>query len=635
MFLEYFRLREQPFGVTPDPRFLFPCPGHREALASLIYGIETDLGFGTLIAQPGMGKTTLLFHILEQYRHKARTAFIFNTQCNSYDLLRSLLSELEEDSSARDTFQLHEKFKQVLAVEGAKRRRVILVIDEAQNLGDMVMETVRLLSNFESSHLKLLHIILAGQSELSSKLSRPDLHQLQQRIPMITHLPCLSPQDIGAYIDHRLRVAGYQGTPLYTPEAVRQIVRLSRGIPREINRLCFNSLSLAYACSQPVVDLSLIDEVAVDLGLKHLVQQREAQQREAQQGEAQRREAVNQQQAQVGRRFPVAVNAGPVAARPQPRPAEVWPNSGNPGPRRVERNTAGVFRKDGPRAVPFPGRPPAQESASARSQPFPLNVVRRHSTLPPIQRIRRVSRPDAWSIYKRPVGYAVLCASLIAAGWAAVTHWGHAGSSATAESQNVSDTSGPSSTDRTAAIAQATADSGTRASNTKSSAGDHQGPPANATAASVPAGDSASVSRKVRHRSSAPRPEELLASAKAPVSPSHADPPSPSRTSQGPPVHEPTVAAQGQMEFVKYVRPQYPQDARNRHVEGTVVLSAVVAKDGTVKGIKPVSGDPTLLKAAETAIRDWVYRPYQINGRAVDVDTEIVINFELPRRLNP
>lgn len=624
MFLEFFRLREQPFGVTPDPRFLFPCPGHREALASLIYGIETDLGFGTLIAQPGMGKTTLLFHILEQYRHKARTAFIFNTQCNSYDLLRSLLSELEEDSSARDTFQLHEKFKQVLAVEGAKRRRVILVIDEAQNLGDMVMETVRLLSNFESSHLKLLHIILAGQSELSAKLSRPDLHQLQQRIPMITHLPCLSPQDIGAYIDHRLRVAGYQGTPLYTPEAVRQIVRLSRGIPREINRLCFNSLSLAYACSQPVVNLSLIDEVAVDLGLKHLVQQREAQQREA----------VNQQQAEVGRRQPVAVNAGPVVARSQPRPAEVWPKSGNPGPRRVERNTAGVFAKDGPRAVPFPSRPAAQESASARAQPFPVNVVRRRSTLPPIQRIRRVSRPSAWSIYKRPLGYAVLCASLIAAGWAAVTHWERAGSSATVESQNVSDTSGPSSTDRTAA--PATADSGSRSSNTKSSvAGDRQVPPANAAAASVPAGDSASGSRKVRRRSSAARPEELLASAKAPVSPSHADPPPPSSVSQGPPVHEPTVAAQGQMEFVKYVRPQYPQDARNRHVEGTVVLSAVVAKDGTVKGIKPVSGDPTLLKAAETAIRDWVYRPYQINGRAVDVDTEIVINFELPRRLNP
>lgn len=620
MFLEYFRLREQPFGVTPDPRYLFPCPGHREALASLIYGIETDLGFGTLIAQPGMGKTTLLFHILEQYRHAARTAFIFNTQCNSYDLLRSLLSELDEDSSARDTFQLHEKFKQVLAAEAEKRRRVILVIDEAQNLGDMVMETVRLLSNFESSHLKLLHIILAGQPELSAKLSRPDLHQLQQRIPMITHLPCLSAQDITAYIDHRLRVAGYQGSPLFTPEAVRHIVWLSRGIPREINRFCFNSLSLAYASSKPVVDLTVVEEVAVDLGLKHLLQQREA---------------ANQEQA--GRRQPIAVNAGPAAPHPQPHSAEVRPQS-RPGPRRVERaNIPGVFEKKMPRTAPSLSAAAVPRPASARPHRMAINLQPqpRRTTLPPIQRIRRVSRAGDWNIYKRPLGYAVFCVSLIAAGWAAVTHWGHPNSVASPVSQSISDTStsAPSSTDRTVTPTQAKGDFNRRTSSAKNIAGDnHQGPLASAAAASDPAAAS-SGSRKIRHHSNAAPQEEILASAKAPVSAQQLS--QSASVPQGPPVHEPTVAAQGQMEFVKYVRPTYPEDARNRHVEGTVVLSAVVSKDGTVKGIKPVSGDPALLKAAETAIRDWVYRPYQINGRPVDVDTEIVINFELPRRLNP
>src|SRR5262249_23057940 len=178
MFLEYFRLREQPFGVTPNPRFLFPSPGHREALSSLIYGIESNLGFSALIAEPGMGKTTLLFHILERYRESARTAFIFNTQCDSYDLLRSLLSELDDSLVTQEPFQLHEKFKQILAMEAKARRRVILVIDEAQNLGDMVMETVRLLSNFESAHFKLLHIILAGQPELGGKFCRSDLEKL-------------------------------------------------------------------------------------------------------------------------------------------------------------------------------------------------------------------------------------------------------------------------------------------------------------------------------------------------------------------------------------------------------------------------------------------------------------------------
>src|SRR6516162_11101553 len=141
MFLEYFRFREQPFGVTPDPRYLFPSPGHREALASLIYGIESNLGFGALIAEPGMGKTTLLFHILERYRQFAQTAFIFNTQCSSYDLLQALLSELDDKPAPREVFQLHERFKEILAAAAEAHHRVILVIDEAHNLGDTEMET--------------------------------------------------------------------------------------------------------------------------------------------------------------------------------------------------------------------------------------------------------------------------------------------------------------------------------------------------------------------------------------------------------------------------------------------------------------------------------------------------------------
>src|SRR5215831_4081460 len=277
MFLEYFRLREQPFGVTPDPRYLFPSPGHREALASLIYGIESNLGFGSLIAEPGMGKTTLLFHILEQYRQSARTAFIFNTQCTSSELLRSLVGELDDQPAPEEAFQLHERFKQILAGEAQARRRVILVIDEAQNLGDLVMETVRLLSNFESANCKLLHIVLAGQPELATKLMRPELSQLLQRIPILTSLPQLSRREIALYVEHRLHVAGYRGHSLFTQQAMGSIAGLSRGVPREINRLCFNCLSLAYASSKPVVDLPVVEEVAADLDLsQQLGKQEEA-----------------------------------------------------------------------------------------------------------------------------------------------------------------------------------------------------------------------------------------------------------------------------------------------------------------------------------------------------------------------
>src|SRR5262249_32254297 len=140
MFLEYFGFREQPFGVTPDPRFLFASPGHREALASLIYGIESNLGFSTLIAEPGMGKTTLLFQILERYRQSARTAFIFNTQCSSHDLLQALLSELDDREVPREDFQLHERCKPMLTTAVGDRRVAILCSDVGQNLGSQVLQ---------------------------------------------------------------------------------------------------------------------------------------------------------------------------------------------------------------------------------------------------------------------------------------------------------------------------------------------------------------------------------------------------------------------------------------------------------------------------------------------------------------
>src|SRR5262249_47683149 len=185
----------------------------------------------------------------------------------SYDLLQALLSELDDREVPREGFQLHERFKQILtaAVEG--RRMVILVIDEAHNLDHTVLETVRLLSNFESSSFKLLHIVLAGQPELAARLAQHNLSQLEQRIPILTCLPRLSRDETASYIEHGLRIAGYQGKSLFTADSLGRIAGLSRGVPREINRLCFNCLSLAYASAKPLVDLEVLEEVAADLDL--------------------------------------------------------------------------------------------------------------------------------------------------------------------------------------------------------------------------------------------------------------------------------------------------------------------------------------------------------------------------------
>jgi len=271
MIHQFFGLREQPFGVTPDPLYLYLGPGHRETLASLFYGIETNRGFLALIARPGMGKTTLLFHLLEKFRHSARTAFLFQTQCSSRELLRFLLAELGIESQENDLVRMHEQFNRYLTQESLAGNRVIVVIDEAQNLEPSVLETVRLLSNFETPRGKLLQIILAGQPELATKLAGSSLSQLRQRIASFNGLDPLAPQEVARFIDHRLHVARYQGPPLFSDKAKAMIAGLSEGIPRNINSLCFGALSLACALGQKTIGTEIVQEVFSDLDLHKLI----------------------------------------------------------------------------------------------------------------------------------------------------------------------------------------------------------------------------------------------------------------------------------------------------------------------------------------------------------------------------
>jgi general secretion pathway protein A len=267
MFLNYYGLREQPFGVTPDPRFLYLSPAHREALASLVYGIESGLGFLALIATPGMGKTTLLFHLLEKFRSSARTAFLFQTQCNSREFMRFLLAELGYGSEDQDFVRMHEEFNKRLLQEARAGNRFIVVIDEAQNLDPAVLETVRLLSDFETPRAKLMQIVLAGQPELADKLANPRMAQLRQRVSLVSGLQPLSFEETNKSIQHRLRVAGHRGEPLFSPAALGRITEFAAGIPRNINSLCFNSLSLGCALQKKVMDVAIVEEVISDLDI--------------------------------------------------------------------------------------------------------------------------------------------------------------------------------------------------------------------------------------------------------------------------------------------------------------------------------------------------------------------------------
>lgn len=267
MFLDYFALIEQPFGVTPDPRFLHLGPNHREALASLIYGTENNRGFMALIAPPGMGKTSLLFHYLESVRNQARTAFLFQSARDSRDLLRYLLSDLGVNSSGKSIPEMHESLNKILTDEMRAGRRLILAIDEAQNLDEKVLESIRVLSNFETSWMKLMQIVIAGQPQLTEMLARPSMAQLRQRISSIIRLEPFTQQETNEYIDHRLWVAGYSGPPLFTVGARLLIGQHSSGIPRNINNLCFHSMGLALASGKKQVDSHMVREVISELSL--------------------------------------------------------------------------------------------------------------------------------------------------------------------------------------------------------------------------------------------------------------------------------------------------------------------------------------------------------------------------------
>ncbi len=264
---EHFGLRENPFGVTPDPRFLFHSRTHREALASLINGVECGLGFQVLVAQPGMGKTTLLFNLLERSRNTAHTAFLFQPQIEPRELMQSLLQELGFDGEETSVRRLSDQLNQALSRAALQRRRVIIVVDEAQNLDFAVLEALRQLSNFETAQQKLLQIVLAGQPQLAKRLALPEQEQLRQRISAIARLSPLALDEAREYISHRLRAAGHSGGHLFTSSATHAIWDHSRGVPRNINTLCFNAMLSALAGNFQLIDEHVVRDAVSALDL--------------------------------------------------------------------------------------------------------------------------------------------------------------------------------------------------------------------------------------------------------------------------------------------------------------------------------------------------------------------------------
>jgi general secretion pathway protein A len=259
MLSQYFGFQEEPFGATPDPRWLYRSAKHREALASLRYGFYSNRGFTALIAPPGLGKTTLLFQFLHDIRNSTRIVFLFDTQCEPLGLLRYILRDLGV-APAVNGDEMHVQLEDLLVKEARSGRRVVVVVDEAQNLSDEALEMLRLLTNYETPRAKLLHIVLSGQPLLADTLMKPSMEQLRQRVTTSCWLEPFSMEETTAYIRHRLEQAGYRGAPLFRKDALRRIMVASHGIPRIINNLCFNALSLCCEQKRKQVDGSMAAE---------------------------------------------------------------------------------------------------------------------------------------------------------------------------------------------------------------------------------------------------------------------------------------------------------------------------------------------------------------------------------------
>jgi type II secretory pathway predicted ATPase ExeA len=268
MLSQYFGFQEDPFGSTPDPRYLYPSETHREAMASLKYGFFSNRGFTAMIAPPGMGKTTLLFRFLEDIRETSRSIFLFDIDpgCEPREFVGYILRDLGI-TPGKGSAEMHQQLSEALVRETRAGRKFVIVIDEAQNLSDAVLERVRLLTNFETTRGKLMQIVLSGQPQLSDKLMQPSLLQLRQRISTICRIEPLSAEETIAYIGYRLKQAGYDGEPLFTNDALKLITEASQGTPRTINNLCFNALSLCRALNRKQVDGTMVSEVIADLQL--------------------------------------------------------------------------------------------------------------------------------------------------------------------------------------------------------------------------------------------------------------------------------------------------------------------------------------------------------------------------------
>jgi len=265
MYTAFFGLREKPFSLTPDPHFLYLAAPHREALAHVLYGVEQGEGFIAVTGEVGTGKTTLCRTLLERVGSDTEVAYIFNPSLTGEELLRAINSEFGLVTEGATRAQLSDQITHFLLERKRADRRVLLIIDEAQNLQPSTLEEIRLLSNLETSTSKLIQILLFGQPELDEMLDSNELRQLRQRISVRWSLWPLTADEVSEYVRHRLRIAAGGECDLFSERALRALSRRSHGIPRLVNLLADRALLAGYASGTKTIAPQLVHQAAREI----------------------------------------------------------------------------------------------------------------------------------------------------------------------------------------------------------------------------------------------------------------------------------------------------------------------------------------------------------------------------------
>jgi general secretion pathway protein A len=268
MYLNFFGLKKEPFQITPDPSFLYLSPGHKEALASIIYGVEKKKGFVLIVGGVGVGKTTILRAYLEKAEKTSlKILYLFNSNVTYHNLLRFIFRELNLKPESDEVSEMVSQLHRALIDEYSEGHNVLLLIDEAQNMPADTLENLRMLSNLETSTEKLIQIVFSAQKEFEKTLNLEELKQLKQRIAVKAVIAPLNREEGLLYIRHRLKKAAEREPVIFTPSALREIVRASGGIPRLINVLCDNCLISAFGYGKKKVGLGVVREIVRDFGM--------------------------------------------------------------------------------------------------------------------------------------------------------------------------------------------------------------------------------------------------------------------------------------------------------------------------------------------------------------------------------